>query len=50
MGNRLKTPVEELKLGVDDNTLTLDPQETSVKNLGYITNIQEVSKGITKDT
>ena len=50
MGNRLKIPVEELMLGVDDDALTLATQETSVKNLVYITNIQEESKGITKDT
>ena len=49
MGNRLKIPVEELKLGVDDDASTLDTQETSVKNLVYIMNIQEESKGITKD-
>ena len=42
-GNRLKIPVKELKLGVDDNTLTLATQETSVTNLVYITNIQEES-------
>ena len=49
-GNQLKIPVEELKLGVDDDVLTLATQETSVKNLVYIMNIQEESKGITKDT
>ena len=48
-GNRLKIPVEELKLGVDDNPLTLTTQETSVKNLVYIMNIQEESKSITKE-
>ena len=49
MGNQLKLPVEELKLGVDDNTSTLATQETSLKNLVYITNIQEESESITKD-
>ena len=49
MWNRLKMPAEELKLGVDDDTSTLTTQETSVKNLVYIMNIQEESKGITKD-
>ena len=32
-GNRLKIPVKELKLGVDDDTLTLTTQETLVKIL-----------------
>ena len=49
MGNRLKIPVKELKLGVDDDASTLATQETSVKNLVYIMNIQEESKGITND-
>ena len=31
MGNQLNIPVEELKLGVDNNALTLAIQETSVK-------------------
>ena len=44
-GNRLNIPVEELKLGADDNALTLATQETSVKNLVYITNIQEGKLG-----
>ena len=48
-GNRLKIPVKELKLGVDDNASTLATQETSVKNLVYITNIQEEKQGIMKD-
>ena len=47
--NQLKIPVDDLKLGVDDDALTLATQETLVKNLVYITNIQEESKGITKD-
>ena len=41
MGNRLNIPVEELKLGADEDALTLATQETSMKNLVYITNIQE---------
>ena len=40
-GNRLNIPVEELKLGADDDASTLATQETSVKSLVYITNIQE---------
>ena len=44
-GNRLKIPVEELKLGVDDDTSTLTTQETLVKNLVYIMNIQEENQG-----
>ena len=47
-GNQLKIPVEELKLGVDDNASTLATQETLVKNLVYITNIQEESERCTK--
>ena len=41
--------MEELKLGVDDNALTLTTQETSVKNLVYIMNIQDERQGIMKD-
>ena len=40
-GNRLDIPVEELKLGGDDDASTLATQETLVKNLVYIPNIQE---------
>ena len=36
-------------MGVDDNASTLATQETSVKNLVYMMNIQEESKGITND-
>ena len=50
VGNQLKIPVKELKLGVDDDTSTLTTQEILVKNLVYITNIQEESKSIVKDT
>ena len=49
MGNQLKISVEELKLGVDDDALTLATQETSVKNLVYIMNIQAERQGIIKD-
>ena len=49
MGNQLKIPVEELKLGVDDDVSTLATQETLVKNSVYITNIQEERQGIIKD-
>ena len=49
MGNRLNIPVEELKLGVDDDASTLATQETSVKNLVYIMNIQEGKLGTMKN-
>ena len=49
-GNRLNIPAEELKLGADVNASTLATQETSVKNLVYITNIQEGKLGTTKNT
>ena len=32
-GNQLNIPVEELKLGADDDVSTLATQETSAKNL-----------------
>ena len=48
-GNQLKVPVEELKLGVDDDALTLATQETLIKKLVYITNIQEEIKGTLSD-
>ena len=48
-GNLLNIPVEELKLGVDDDASTLATQETLVKNLVYITNIQEEKPGTMKD-
>ena len=41
MGNQLKILAEEYKLGEDDNVSMLFSQETSMKNLVYITNIQE---------
>ena len=36
-------------MGVDDDALTVATQESSVKNLVYITNIQEERQGIMKD-
>ena len=41
MGTQLKIPVDDLQLGADDDALTLATQETSAKNLVYITNIPE---------
>ena len=49
-GNRLNIPVDDLKLGADDDTSTLTTQETSEKNLVYIMNIQEGKLGTTKNT
>ena len=49
MGNRLNIPVDELKLGADD-VMTLATQETSAKNLVYITNIPEGKLGTMKYT
>ena len=40
-GIQLNIPVDNLKLGADDDVLTLATQETSAKNLVYITNIPE---------
>ena len=37
----LDIPVGELRLGADDNASTLATQETSAKNLVYITNMPE---------
>ena len=50
MGNRLNIPVEELKLGVDDDASTLATQETLVENLVFIMNIQEGKLGTMKNT
>ena len=41
MGIQLNIPVDDLKLGADNDALMLTTQETSVKNLVYITNIPE---------
>ena len=49
IGNRLKIPVEELKMGVDDDALTLVTQETLVRYLVYITNIKAERQGIIND-
>ena len=49
MGNRLNIPVDELKLGADDDASTLATQETSAKNLVYIMNIPEGKLGTTKN-
>ena len=49
MGNQLDIPVDNLKLGADDDALTLATQETSAKNLVYITNIPEDKLGTTKN-
>ena len=43
MGNQLNIPVDELKLGADDNVSMLTTQETSAKNLVYIMNIQRAN-------
>ena len=48
-GNQLNIPVDELKLGADDDASTLTTQETSAKNLVYITNIPEGKLGTTKN-
>ena len=49
MGNQLNIPVDELKLGADDDTSTLATQETLAKNLVYITNIPEGKLGTAKN-
>ena len=41
MVKHLNIPVGELRLGADDDTLTLATQDTSAKNLAYITNMPE---------
>ena len=41
MGTQLNIPVNDLQLGAEDDESTLATQETSVKNLVYITNIPE---------
>ena len=52
-GHRLNIPIEELKLGADDNASMhasmLATQETSAKNLVYITNIPEGKLGTMKN-
>ena len=49
MGYQLNIPVDELKLGADDDALMLATQETLVKNLVYITNIPEGKLGTMKN-
>ena len=49
MGTKLNIPVDDLQLGTDDNALTLATQETSAKNLVYITNIPEDKLDHTKN-
>ena len=41
MRKHLNIPVGELRLGADDDALTLATKETSAKNLVYITNMPE---------
>ena len=48
-GNQLNIPVDDLKLGAEDDALTLATQETSAKNVVYITNIPEGTLGTTKN-
>ena len=48
-GNQFNIPVDDLKVGADDDTSTLATQETSAKNLVYITNIPEGKLGIMKN-
>ena len=48
-GNQLNIPVDDFKLGADNDALTLATQETSAKNLVYITNIPEGKLGTTKN-
>ena len=40
-GIQLNVPVDDLKLGADDDASKLATQETLAKNLVYITNIPE---------
>ena len=49
MGNQLNIPVDELKLGADDNVSMLTTQETLAKNLVYIMNIPEGKLGTVKN-
>ena len=49
MGNQLNIPVDELKLGANDDASTLATQETSAKNLVYIMNIPEGKLGTTRN-
>ena len=49
MGNQLNIPVDDLKLGGDNDVSTLATQETSAKHLVYITNIPEGKLGTMKN-
>ena len=49
MGIQLNIPVDDLKLGADNDALMLATQETSAKNLVYITNIPEGKLDTTKN-
>ena len=49
MGIQLNIPVDDLKLGADNDALMLATQETSAKNLVYITNIPECKLDTTKN-
>ena len=49
MGIQLIIPVDDLKLGADDDASTLTTQETMAKHLVYITNIPEVKQDTTKN-
>ena len=49
MEKPLNIPVGELRLGADDDTLTLATQETPAKNLVYITNMPEGTLETTKN-
>ena len=49
MGNQLNIPLDDLKLGADNDVSTLATQETLVKNLVYITNIPEDKLRTTKN-
>ena len=48
-GTQLNISVNNLQLGADDDVLTLATQETSAKNLVYITNIPEGKLDCTKN-
>ena len=48
-GTQLNIPVDDSQLGADDDASTLATQETSAKNLVYITNIPEGKLDCTKN-
>ena len=48
-GTHLNIPVDDIQLGADDDALMLATQETSAKNLMYITNIPEGKLDRTKN-